>query len=143
LSLEEEAALAFAGCGITGFALAELPYESGDVPEAGSGNILIHFIGRTVASGDAVHAVTHFVINDEGTWMLKRPQDYPRDEISGLAQVARERRLGLPGRARLPSQPRQRHDGGRKRVEGLLHPSAKKLRRPIFPVRSGASVSPC
>jgi hypothetical protein len=32
LSLEEDAALAFAGCGITGFALAELPYESGDVP---------------------------------------------------------------------------------------------------------------
>src|SRR3712207_9519718 len=33
LSLEEEAALAFAGCGITGFALAELPYESGGAPE--------------------------------------------------------------------------------------------------------------
>src|ERR671921_2844661 len=56
LSIEEEAALAFAGCGITGFALAELPYESGDVSETGGGNILIHFIGRTVASGDAVHA---------------------------------------------------------------------------------------
>lgn len=74
LSLEEEAALAFAGCGITGFALAELSYESGDVSEAGSGNILIHFICRTVASGDAVHAVTLFVINDEGAWMLKEAQ---------------------------------------------------------------------
>jgi hypothetical protein len=30
LSLEEEAALAFAACGITGPALAELPYQSGD-----------------------------------------------------------------------------------------------------------------
>ncbi|MDQ3285418.1 MAG: hypothetical protein M3P92_06915 [Actinomycetota bacterium] len=93
LSLEEEAALAFAGCGITGFALAELPYESGDTPEAGGGNIMTHFIGRTVASGDAMHNITLFILNDEGTWMLKRPQDYPRDEIAGLSQAAREHRL--------------------------------------------------
>ncbi len=55
LSVEEEAALAFAACGITGPVLAELPYQSGDTPETGSGNILIHLVGRTVASGDAVH----------------------------------------------------------------------------------------
>ncbi len=66
LSLEEEAALAFAACGITGYALAELPYESGEVPEAGGGNIMIGFIGRTVASGHALHYVTVFVINDDG-----------------------------------------------------------------------------
>jgi hypothetical protein len=93
LSLEAEAALAFAGCGVTGYALAELPYESGDVPEAGSGNILIHFAARTVASGDAAHCITLFVINDDGVWMLRRPQDYPRAEIAGLAQAAREHRL--------------------------------------------------
>lgn len=93
LSLEEEAALAFAGCGVTGPALAELPYESGDVPEAGSGNIMIHLVGRTVASGDASHAVALFVINDEGAWMLKRPQDHPREEIPTLARMAREHEL--------------------------------------------------
>jgi hypothetical protein len=93
LSPEEEAALAFAGCGITGFALADLPYESGDVPEAGGGNIMTHFVGRTVASGDAMHNITLFVFNDEGVWMLKRPQDYPREEIAGLSRAARERRL--------------------------------------------------
>jgi hypothetical protein len=93
LSLEEEAALAFAGCGITGFALADLPYESGEMPEAGGGNIITHFVGRTVASGDAMHNTTLFVINDEGVWMLKRPQDYPREEIAGLSQAARERQL--------------------------------------------------
>jgi hypothetical protein len=49
LSLEEEAALAFAGCGITGPVLAELPYDSGDEHEAG-GNIMINLVGRTVAS---------------------------------------------------------------------------------------------
>jgi hypothetical protein len=83
LSIEEEAALAFAGCGITGFALAELPYESGNVPEAGGGNIMTHLVSRTVASGDAMHNITLFVINEEGVWMLKRPQDYPRGEIGG------------------------------------------------------------
>jgi hypothetical protein len=93
LTLEEEAALAFAGCGITGYTLAELPYESGGVPEASGGNIIINFAGRTVASGDAVHAVALFVINDEGAWMLKRPQDYPRTEIAELARTAREHEL--------------------------------------------------
>src|ERR1044071_671761 len=90
LSLEEEAALAFAACGITGAALAELPYQSGDTPESGGGQIMTHFIGRTVASGDAIHAVVVFVINDEGVWMLKRPQDFPRTELAGLIALARE-----------------------------------------------------
>lgn len=93
LGPEEEAALAFAGCGVTGFALAELPYEGGGLPEAGGGNIMVHLIGRTVASGDAVHAVALFVINDGGAWMLKRPQDYPRNEIPALSDAAREHRL--------------------------------------------------
>ena len=34
LSLEEEAALAFAACGVTGYALAELPYDTGSTPGA-------------------------------------------------------------------------------------------------------------
>jgi len=90
LAMVEEAALAFAACGITGYALAELPYESGKVPEAGGGNIITHFVGRTVGSGDALHTVVMFVINDEGVWMLKRPQDFPGTEIAGLAQAAKE-----------------------------------------------------
>ena len=93
LSLEEEAALAFAACGITGQALAELPYQAGETPETGGGNIMTHFVGRTVASGDAMHNATLFVINDEGVWMLKRPQDYPRAEIARLSQAAREHEL--------------------------------------------------
>jgi hypothetical protein len=64
LSLEEEAAPAFAGCGITGPVLADLPYVSGDEHEVGGGNIMINLAGRMVASGDAVHAVALFIIND-------------------------------------------------------------------------------
>jgi hypothetical protein len=74
LTLEEESALAFAGCGITGYTLAELPYESGAAPEAGGGNIIINFAGRTVASGDAVHAVALFVINDGGRGCSNAPK---------------------------------------------------------------------
>lgn len=93
LTLAEEAALAFAACGVTGHALAELPYRPGDQPESGSGNIMTHFVGRTVPSGDAIHTVTVFVINDEGVWLLKRPQDFPRAEIGELVKLVREHRL--------------------------------------------------
>jgi hypothetical protein len=93
LTLEQQAALAFAACGVTGYALGELPYDDGGVPEAGSGNIIMHFAGRTVASGDAAHAVAIFVIDDGGAWMLKRPQDFPRAELPTLIEGAREHRL--------------------------------------------------
>ena len=90
---EEEAALAFAACGVTGYALAELPYGPSATPESSGGNIMTHFIARTIASGDAMHDCAVFVINDAGTWMLKRPQDYPRQEIPELIRTAHEKRL--------------------------------------------------
>ena len=93
LTLEEEAALAFAGCGTTGYALAELPYRAGDVSGGGGGNIMIRFIGRTVASGHALHYVVVFVMNDDGVWMLKRPQDFTPAEMPELIKAARERRF--------------------------------------------------
>ena len=92
LTLEEEAALAFSACGIAGHALAELPYQcSPDDPESGAGNIMTHFVARTVASGDAIHAVVLFVLNDQGVWMLRRPQDFPHGELPGLIESARRR----------------------------------------------------
>jgi hypothetical protein len=93
LTSEEEAVLAFAACGVTGYALGELPYQSGNEPESGGGNIMTHFIARTVTSGDAIHAVTMFVTNDNGAWMLKRPQDYPRAEIPQLIEKAHQNQL--------------------------------------------------
>lgn len=93
LTVDEEAAMAFAACGVTGYALAELPYGQGAEPESGGGHIMTHFIGRTVASGDAMHDCTVFVINDQGTWLLKRPQDYPRDQIPSLIETARRQDL--------------------------------------------------
>ena len=40
-----------------------------------------------------MHDCTVFVINDAGAWMLKRPQDYPRQEIPKLIRTAGEKRL--------------------------------------------------
>src|SRR5713226_3171355 len=62
LSLAEEAALAFAACGVTGYTMAELPYDTGNVAEAGGGNIIVNFVGRTAFSADAAHVVSVFVI---------------------------------------------------------------------------------
>jgi len=93
LSLEEEAALAFAACGITGGITAEMPYDSGNEHEAGTGYVLTNFGGRTVGSADSVHSVAVCVINDDGAWLLKRPQDYPRADIPGLTAAGREHRF--------------------------------------------------
>ncbi len=93
LSLDEEATLAFAACGITGHTLAELPYQRDPSGGSGGGNIMAQFVGRTVASGDALHTVTLFVINDDGVWMIKRPQDFPPADIPQLIQLARAGRL--------------------------------------------------
>src|SRR5919198_1737339 len=93
LTIEEEAALAFAACGITGNVLAELPYERSGTPESSGGNIMAQFIGRTVPSPDALHIYTIFIINDEGVWMLKRPQDFERPEYADLIEAARQHRL--------------------------------------------------
>jgi len=89
LNIEEEAALAFAACGVNGYALAELPFQAGRMPESGGGNMMVNFIGRTIASGDALHAVALFVISDRGVWLLKRPQDFERSEIPDLVRSAR------------------------------------------------------
>jgi hypothetical protein len=93
LALEEEAALAFAACGITGPIMGEMPYETGDLPEAGSGACLLNFTSRTVPSPDSVHAVSVVVINDEGAWLLRRPQDYPPEQVPELVERARRHEL--------------------------------------------------
>ena len=54
---------------------------------------MTHFVARTVASGDAMHDCTLFVINDHGAWLLKRPQDYARSQIPELIRAGREHRL--------------------------------------------------
>jgi hypothetical protein len=85
LTDDEEAALAFAACGVTGYALADLSYG----PSQG-GSMLAGRLGRTVASPDAVNAVSVLVTNDRGTWLLKRPQDFAPPEFLELVSLARK-----------------------------------------------------
>jgi hypothetical protein len=87
LSEEEEALLAFAACGVTGPALADLVYAPG-----GGGEIMSGLQGRTVPSGDAIQTVSVFVINPEATYLLRRSRDFPPDTIAGLTDMVREGR---------------------------------------------------
>jgi hypothetical protein len=86
LSEEEEAYLTFAASGITGFALLDLPFAEGQ-----GGAIVARSLGRTIASGDAIQAVSLMVIKDDATYLIKRPQDFTPQEIAGLIDQADSR----------------------------------------------------
>lgn len=88
LSEGEEALLAFAACGVTGHALGDLDYQPG-----GGGTIMAGLLGRTVPSGDAIHTVSVFVLNEEATYLLKRPRDFAPAEIPELTELGRRGEL--------------------------------------------------
>lgn len=93
LTTQEEAVLAFAAAGPTGHALGDLPYQPGKAPESGSGNMMFSLLGRTVASADALHTVRLFVLNDAGTYLVRRPGDFPSREIPELLRLVHEGRF--------------------------------------------------
>jgi hypothetical protein len=86
LSEEEEATLAFAAAGVTGYALADLCYAPGH-----GGNIMNGLIGRAIGSGDGIQAVTLFVINDRGAWLVKRPRELGATELEDLIRLGKAR----------------------------------------------------
>src|SRR3954467_2297638 len=68
LSETEEALMAFAACGISGCALADLAYAAD-----GGGNIMAGLIGRTIASGDGIQTVNLVTVSDSGAYLYRRP----------------------------------------------------------------------
>ena len=78
------------------------PTTDGAEPETGGGRIMMNLVARTAASGDASHADTVFVIDDDGVWLLRRPQDSPADSgsRSWSSSRAREADRAVRGRAR-------------------------------------------
>jgi hypothetical protein len=85
LTEEEEAALVFAACGITGHALADLCYAAD-----GGGSIMAGLVARTIASGDGLQTVALVVTNDEATYLIRRPRELPPGDIQTLIRLGRE-----------------------------------------------------
>jgi hypothetical protein len=110
ISEEEEAAIVFAACGITGHALADLCYA----PDGGGG-IMAGLVARTVASGDGLQTVALVVINDRATYLVRRPRELVPTTIPELIRLAQENKfLDLyqqcrvkikEGRAATPTEP--------------------------------------
>ena len=110
LTEAEEAALVFAACGVTGHALADLCYAPG-----GGGGIMAGLVARTIASGDGLQTVALVVINDQSTWLLRRPREMPAGDLPRLIELGRQggftelyRRCRVQlkdGRTTLPSEP--------------------------------------
>ena len=84
LTEDEIGALVFAACGITGQALAELNYA-----KDGGGSIMAGLVARTIASGDGLQTVSLVVTNDEATWLIRRPRDFPATEIPELIDLGK------------------------------------------------------
>ncbi|MBV9172182.1 MAG: hypothetical protein JOZ81_19085 [Chloroflexi bacterium] len=89
----EEALLAFSAAGISGLCLGDLPFQPGDLPEGGGGNVLASLAGRVGASADAIHSAALFIINDEGATLFRRPQDVDFGDIAELTTLAAEQRI--------------------------------------------------
>ena len=85
LTEDEVAALAFAACGVTGHALADLEFESGR-----GGTMMGGFVGRTISSADAVHSVAVVVSNDQATSLLRRPQDFAPEVVPTVVKLAKD-----------------------------------------------------
>lgn len=94
LTLDEEAFLAFAASGVTGQVNGELPYSPDAGPETGGGQVMMSTVGRTQSSADAVATVSLALINDEGAYLLPRPQDFDPTEYEMLVGLNRDRRFG-------------------------------------------------
>ena len=81
----EEAILAFAACGITGYALGDLIYDEGE-----GGTILAGLAGRTIPSGDAIHTCSLIVMNQEATYYIKKPSDFSPGSLQDLFDLSKK-----------------------------------------------------
>ena len=88
LTEDEEAAMVFAACGITGHALADLCFAKGE-----GGSIMAGLVARTIASGDGLQTVALIVINDHGAWLVRRPRELPADDVARLIELGKRGEL--------------------------------------------------
>ena len=132
LTEEEEAVIVFAGSGFTGYTLGEAPFAPGKEPESSNGNIMVSTLGRTIASPDGVNSAILFVLNDDGAFQIRRPKDYPAEELAELADLARRHEFLEP----LPAG----EDSGRGSPPGSGAPAAPDSAvQPLVGERSGST----
>jgi hypothetical protein len=93
LTEKEESLLAFAACGVTGCALADLPFG-----ETSGGNIMAGLIGRTIASGDGIQTVSLIIINDSGAFLYRRPQELGSKSVREMLALADKKDFEGAGR---------------------------------------------
>jgi hypothetical protein len=81
-----EEALLIAVTGITGLTMPDLPYAAEDGKPL-AGTPMLEVEGRAASSPDNAQATHFFMINDSGTYLLKKPADldplYFRGELTG------------------------------------------------------------
>src|ERR1043166_3355365 len=85
LTEDEEAALVFAACGISGHALADLSYA-----QDGGGAIMAGLGAPTIARGDGLQTVALVVTNDQATYLIRRPRELPANTIQEFIALARK-----------------------------------------------------
>ncbi|MDX1579335.1 MAG: hypothetical protein R3266_12670 [Gemmatimonadota bacterium] len=88
LTEEDVAALVCAAAGFSGYALADLSYGPGE-----GGSMLGGMTGRVVASPDSLDTVSLFVIDDDGAWFVRRPQNLGVEARDEVVRLCRERRF--------------------------------------------------
>ena len=88
LTLEEEATLAFAACGMTGPGLGDLCYAKGE-----GGNIMAGLHGRTIPSGDGIQSVALMVINDKGCHLVQRSRDLNKEALDQVVELGKLNQL--------------------------------------------------
>lgn len=71
---ELEEAVLIAATGVTGLTMPDMPYRT----ESGKdlvGSPMVEVVGRAASSPDNAQATVFFLMNDEGTFLLRRPPD--------------------------------------------------------------------
>jgi hypothetical protein len=106
LSPLEEAVL-IAGTGMTGLTLPDRPFQDNQ-GAAILGTPNLNMVGRVAGSPDNAQATHFFLINDEGTYFLKRlaepPLPWPASEAELLRRAALSKQLLRSGRLTFPRQ---------------------------------------
>jgi hypothetical protein len=82
LSEAQEALMVYAACGVTGHALADLSYGRGE-----GGGIMGGLVARTIASGDGLQTVNLAVINDEASYLVRKPSELTPKTIREILEL--------------------------------------------------------